>query len=196
MVALKPIDDTLVTVGQPTEGGCVYTSFAENPTLPTDAVTKVSTLSNLESLGDISENGFTEAKSVSSTKHKNWNGDTVASSTTEKTTTYKLEFLETSRPAVAKLRYGSKSVKVDEASGSVSQIDDTGEDSPVVPLVIDELESNGWLRRTVIPRAVVESMDDVPHQKGSLLVYGMTFTVLKSDKPLISIYRAKAPASA
>lgn len=195
MVALKPIDDTLVTVGQPTEGGCVYTSFAENPTLPTDAVTKISTLSDIESLGDISENGFTEVKSISSTKHNNWNGDAVASSALT-TNTYKLEFIETSRPSVAKLRYGLKSVKVDEASGSVSQIDDTGESSPVVPLVIDELESNGWLRRTVIPRAIVESMDDVPHQKGSLIVYGMTFAVLKSDKPLISIYRAKAPASA
>ena len=196
MVALKPIDTTLVTVGQPTDGGCVYASFKEGAALPTDAVAKMSTLADFESLGDISENGFTESKSVSTTNHKDWGGNTVASSVTEKATTYKLEFIETSRPAVARLRYGAGSVKVDSESGSVSQIDDNGEDFPTVSLVIDELESSGFLRRTVIPRAVPESMDDVPHQKGSLLVYGMTFSVLKSDKPLVTVYRAKAPQSA
>ena len=33
------IDPSLVTTGSPVEGGCVYTSFKSNPTLPTDAAT-------------------------------------------------------------------------------------------------------------------------------------------------------------
>lgn len=48
------IDPSLVTTGSPVEGGCVYTSFKANPTLPADATTKISTLTDLVSLGDLS----------------------------------------------------------------------------------------------------------------------------------------------
>ena len=53
-----------------------------------------------------------------------------------------------------------------------------------------------YLRRTVVPRAMVDSFDDEAHQKGSLLVYGMTFTALAGDDgAAYHIYRAK-PAQA
>lgn len=64
-----------------------------------------------------------------------------------------------------------------------------------VPLVIDELEDTGYLRRTVIPRVSIDSCDDVEHKPGGLVQYGFTFTVLKTaDKPLFTIYRAKPAA--
>lgn len=189
-MALSDIDTSLITVGQPSEGGCCWTSFAENPTLPTDAVAKMSTLAGWESLGELSENGYTEAKSVAENKFKGWHGSVVLASISEEENTYKAEFIEVNRPSAAKLRYGSKNVETG-ADGSVSHIKGKPSAGDKVPLVFDELESNGYLRRTVVRKASIASFDEVPHQKGSLMVYGMTFTAIEVDGQAFDIYRAK-----
>ena len=77
--------------------------------------------------------------------------------------------------------------------GSVSKILYKGYDGKPHPLVFDELESNGFLRRTVVKKAVVTSFDEIPHRRGDLLVYGMEFTVNDPDdgSAPIEIYRAK-----
>lgn len=189
-MALSDIDTSLITVGQPSEGGCCWTSFAENPTLPTDAVAKMSTLTGWESLGELSENGYTESKSVTESKFKGWHGSVVLAAISEEENTYKAEFIEVNRPSAAKLRYGSKNVETG-ADGSVSHIKGKPSAGDKIPLVFDELESNGYLRRTVVRKASIASFDDVPHQKGSLMVYGMTFTAIEVDGQAFDIYRAK-----
>lgn len=194
MAELKDIDNSLVTVGQPTTGGCAWICFGKPAKLPTDATTKMSTLTDYQSLGDVSENGFTEAASRTKNKFKNWNGNTVLTSISDEVNTYKIEFIEPNRPSVAKLRYGSANVEAGE-DGSVSHIKGVLGTDEQVSLVIDELESNGFLRRTVVPVATVDSFDDVPHQKGSLLVYGMTFTAIKGEGNVFDIYRAKPVAA-
>lgn len=191
---LNDIDNSLVTVGKPSDGGCCWTSFAATPTLPTDATTKMATLTDFESLGELSENGFTEGKSVTSNKFKGWHGSVVLTSISEEDHTFKVEFIEVNRPSVAKLRFGDKNVEAG-ADGSVSHIKAVVGTDIKVPLVFDELESNGFLRRTVIKQATVDSFDDVPHQRGSLMVYGMTFTALDTgDGKFFDIYRAKPAA--
>ena len=70
MADLSNIDTSLVTVGQPTDGGCVYIAIGEDVAVPTDATTKMSTLTAFKSAGTISENGFTYAKSVTNSKFK------------------------------------------------------------------------------------------------------------------------------
>ena len=75
--------------------------------------------------------------------------------------------------------------------GSVSHIKAVVGTSEKVAIVIDELECNGFLRRTVVPCAMIDSFDDETHQKGSLLVYGMTFTAVKAKDTLFDVYRAK-----
>lgn len=190
--ALNEIDSSLVTTGTPVEGGCAWTSFAESATLPTSATQKMSELS-FESLGELSDNGFTESRSVTTTDHKGWHGSALLTSIDSETNTVKAEFLEVSRPAAAKLRYGSDAVTTGE-DGSVSVIAAKKYKGKAVPLVFDELESGGMLRRTVFKKAVVTSFDDIPHQRGSLLVYGMTFTIndpADGSEPYV-IYRAKA----
>lgn len=192
---LSDIDTSLVTVGQPAEGGCCWTSFAEKPTLPADAATKMGEAEGWESLGDLSENGYTEGKSITTNKFKSWRGSVVLSAISEEQHTYKLEFIEINRPSVAKLRYGKGNVETG-ADGSVSHIKGAVGSGCSIPLVIDELESNGYLRRTVVRKASVDSFDDAPHQKGSLLVYGMTFTAVEDDGRMFDIYRAKPAAPA
>lgn len=194
MTELKDIDNSLVTVGQPTAGGCAWICFGKPETLPTDATTKMDTLKSYASLGDVSENGYTEGNSRTKNKFKNWNGSTVLTSISDEENTYKVEFIEINRPTVAKLRYGSANVEVGE-DGSVSHVKGVLGTDEQVSLVIDELESNGYLRRTVVPVATIDSFDDVAHQKGSLLVYGMTFTAIKGEGNVFDIYRAKPVAA-
>lgn len=189
-MTLKDIDTSFVTVGKPTDGGCVYTSFNDSPTFATDATTKVSSLDgNWESLGDLSEDGFTISNSMTVNDFKGWHGSVVLTSRSDEKNQIKLAFIEVNRPSVAKLRYGAKNVQTGE-DGSVSHIKaKTGVDA-IIPLIIDELESNGYLRRTVIKRAKVDSFDDIPHQQGSLLVYGATLTILEGEEAF-DIWRAK-----
>jgi len=76
-------------------------------------------------------------------------------------------------------------------------IDARGIPAATVPLVIDELESNGWLRRTVYPKVKVDSVDDVAHQRGSLMVYGMSFTaVAGADGSTHHVYHARPKPAA
>ena len=196
-VALSDIDASLVTVGKPVEGGCAYTSFADAPTLPTDATTKMSELTDFTSLGELTTDGVTESKSVSSTDHKGWHGTVLLTSIDDETNTFKLSLVEVNRPAAMRLRYGDDAVTVGE-DGSVSKVEAKAYQGTAHPLVIDELETNGTLRRTVVKKAVVTSFDDVSHQRGSLLAYGLTFTANTPDDgsaPIV-IYRAKPAAAA
>ncbi len=188
---LEPIDHNLVTVGQPTEGGCVWIAFdIEKATLPKDATTAMSESAGFVSLGDLSEDGFTEKKSRTKTDHKNWNKDIVLTSVDEDKVSYTMAFIEPNRPAVAKLRYGSGNVQEGE-DGSVSHISGKLGTAENVAIVVDELESGGFLRRTVIGKATVDAFDDVPHQKGSLLVYGCEITAIKGKGNYFDVYRAK-----
>lgn len=189
MASLEPIDNNLVTVGQPATGGCVFISFDTSVTMPSDASSAISTFKDFESLGDVSENGFTEANSRTKNKFKDWNGDVVLTSISDEENTYKIEFIEINRPTVAKLRYGVDNVEAG-TDGSVSHIKGVLGTDQQVSLVIEELESNGYKRRTIIPVATIDSFDDVAHQKGSLLVYGMTFTAIKGAGNIFDIYRA------
>lgn len=189
-MTLEDIDTSLITVGQPTDGGCAYVCIGTPSSLPTSASTKMSTLTDFESCGTISENGFTFSKSVTTNKFKDWGGNIVLTAVSEEENTFKVEFTEINRPIVAKLKYGASNVEA-ATDGSVSHIKAAADTGQKVALVIDELESNGYLRRTVVPCASIDSFDDETHQKGSLLVYGMTFTAMVKDGVSFHIYRAK-----
>lgn len=180
-----------VTVGKPVEGGCCWTNFSASPAFPTSATTKLE--EPWVSLGELSDNGYTKGHSVTNNKFKGWHGSVVLTTISEEEHTYKLEFIETAREAAAKLFYGPNNVTATE--GIVNHITGKPFENVTVPLVIDELESNGYLRRTVVKKASIDSFDDEPHKKGELLVYGMTFTAIEVDGSAFDIYRAK-PASA
>lgn len=184
----KELDPTLVTVGQPSEGGCVFTCFEENPTLPTDAETALGP--GWVSLGEISENGFTEAEELTTTEHTGWHGTPVLTTEDKETSTFKLEFLEVNRPAAAKVRYGSDNVELD-TDGEIKHISKKPGKRKPLPFVVEELESNGYKRRTVVPKASVKSLDDIPHKKGNLMLYGMAFTATDAGNGPYDIYRAK-----
>lgn len=191
MAELADIDTNLVTTGNPTEGGCVYVTFDMDAETPKDATTKMSTLKDFESAGEISENGFTESKAVTSNKTKGWHGSVVHSAISDEEHTFKLEFLEINRPVVAKMRFGAENVTAGE-DGSVQAIKPVIGTNITAKMVIDELESNGYLRRTVIKKATIDTFDDVQHQRGSLMLYGCTCTAIDTGDGIpFETYRAK-----
>lgn len=158
----------------------MYTSFKANPTLPADAATKISTLTDLVSLGDLSPDGFTASKSVTVNEFKGWHQSIVLTKVSEEKHQYKMVFIESVRSSVAKLRYGAGNVETNE-DGTFSHIKVIANSDVRVPLVIDRARGPpGNLRRTVIPRVSIDSYDDVEHKPGGLVQYGFTFTVLKT----------------
>lgn len=192
---IKELDSGLVTVGQPVEGGAAWTSFATSPTLPTDAVTKMSELADFESIGELSDDGVSEGADLSSNDFKGWHGTTILSVIDETTKTYKIVCSEYERGTVAKLRYGPGNVTVG-TDGTWSKISETPAiPDIVVPLVFDLLTSSGHLVRKVVHRAKVTDVDDIDYKKGDLLLVGITFTVLDPGSgPDVETFRAK-PAS-
>ena len=133
------IDPSLVTTGSPVEGGCVYTSFKANPTLPTDATTKISTLADLVSLGDLSPDGFTASKSVTVNEFKGWHQSIVLTKVSEEKHQYKMVFIESVRSSVAKLRYGADNVETNE-DGTFIHIKAVANTYMLEPLLIDGLD--------------------------------------------------------
>lgn len=178
------IDTSLVSNGAPVEGGCCWTSFAASPTLPSDATTAISTLSDLVSLGELSDQGYTESKEIETSEFDGWHGTTILSVVNKEKNKYKAEFTEVQRAAVLQLRYGPENVTVDSETGEVTHVEGKPVGDVTVPLVIDELLSNGRLRRTVVPKAHITGIDDTPHQRGSLMVYGIEFTALGTGSNL------------
>lgn len=172
-MAITDIDPSLVTTGNPVEGACVYTTFAASPTYPTDASTALGT--GWESLGEVSDNGYSKQKNITTTDHRGWHGSVVLTTVDEETNTLNIAFIEPNRPAVAKLMYGKDNVTAG-SDGSVSNIEGKAGGVKPHPIVIDELESNGFKRRTCFYNCMPTSFDEEPHRRGELLVYGFTFT--------------------
>ena len=190
------INPNNVTTGGPVEGGCCYTSFAANQTLPTTASESlVAEGSTWENLGELSDQGWSQSVSTTVNKFKGYHGSVLLSEVSDEENTFKAEFLEITRATTDKLRYGADAVKTDE-DGFVSAIDPTAVPGDIVPLVFDELLSNGVRQRTVFPRAKIDSIDDQSHQRGALQVYGMTFTALvdANERPYY-VRRAKPATS-
>lgn len=176
----KTINPNNVTTGSPVDGGCVYVNFSDTPTLPDTAAEDITSKSDWENVGEISENGYTKSTSTNEQKFKGWHGSTLHAEITDEENTFKIEFTEVVRQSVIKLRYGKDALKL--TSTELSGIDPTTVPRQEVAIVVDELLSNGTKMRTVFPRATISSIDDEAHQKGSLLVYGMTFTANVDDK--------------
>lgn len=171
-MAITDIDPSLVTTGNPVEGACVYTNFSASPTFPTGAATA---LTGWESLGEVSDNGYSSQKNISTTAHRGWHGSVLLVSVDEETNTLQIAFVEPNRPAVAKLMHGAANVSAG-TDGSVASIEGKSGGIKAVPIVVDELESNGWKRRTCFYNCMPTSFDEVPHRRGELVVYGFTFT--------------------
>lgn len=171
-----------VTTGGPVEGACIYVNFGDDVTLPETATESlVGEGSEWENAGELSDQGWTTSTSATVNKFKGHHGSTLLTESANEEVTLKLECTEVVRPTVCKMRYGVNNVTMD-GTGFVTAIDPTVLPGQILPIVIDSLFSNGIIERAVFPRAKVENVDDEAHQRGSLHVYGMTFSLLVDEE--------------
>ena len=191
------INPSNATTGSPVEGACCYTSFEDNPTIPTDATTSISGAgSDFVNLGELSDQGWQQDVAITVQKFKGYHGKTLFQKVSGEENTFKAEFVEITRTAATKLRYGKNNVTTN-LDGEVTAINPKKVPEDIVPLIFEELLSNGVKQRTVFPRAKIESIDSQAHQDGSLLVYGMTFTALVDDSGApYHVYRARIASDA
>ncbi len=165
---------TYVSTAQPATTGALYVA-ALNTTLPTDATTKLGT--DFTCLGYITEDGITISTDIESGTIKAWGGDTVVAYQKSKSETMKVGLMETRNSAVLGLVYGSDNVT--ESSGAITIKSDTGELDDMV-YVAEMINSDGSLRRIVVPRGKITGLGDQTFVSDSAVVYDLTVSVMKN----------------
>jgi len=170
-----------VTAGKPKIQGAMYyapigTALPKNATEALDAAFK--------SVGYVSEDGLTNSNSRENAEIKAWGGDSVLTTQTEKTDTYKFKLLEVLSTDVMKLQYGD---------GNVSGALNTG---ITVKTNATELEEHSWvidmvmrgaLERIVIPCAKVTELGDVVYSDGDAVGYDLTLSAFPDENGDTSI---------
>ncbi len=142
-------------------------------TLPTDG--KAAIPSGFESLGYVSEDGLTNSTETDSEDYKDWGGDVIQSALTSYSETYQATFLE-SRESVLKAIYGDANVTSDGA-GSITVIHNSSF-AEERSYVFESLITTTLIKRTVIPRGVINERDDVSENTEDLLAYTPTIKAL------------------
>lgn len=163
----------LVTTAKPKVSGAIYRADL-GTTLPTSAS---ATLDNaFACLGYISEDGLTNANSMSSESIKSWEGDTVYSAETDKEDTFKFKLIEALNVEVLKTVYGDANVSGALATGITVKANSTPQESKC--WVIDTVLNDGALKRIVIPNAKVTAVADIVYKKSELVGYETTLTAV------------------
>lgn len=165
-----------VTQAKPKIGGAVSVAPV-GTALPTDAVTALA--DPFKSLGYITEDGLTNSQSADNTSIKAWGGDVVISVMASKEVTYQFALMESMNPDVLKTVYGEENVKGDAAAGLSVTIN-----SNVLPdkaFVVDMIMKDNSVKRIVIPRGSITSIDDISYKDDEAVSYGITITAIPDD---------------
>ncbi|MDR3304968.1 MAG: phage tail protein [Clostridiales Family XIII bacterium] len=172
-----------VTVAKPKIAGAIYAA-PEGTTLPADATTALT--ADFVGFGYISEDGLTNAKSVTSIKA--WGGDTVLMSSEE---TFKFTLIEALNPDVLKFAYGEGNVS--DADGALTILH-RDVDMPTRVIVCDMLMTNGRKKRIVVPSASVSEVGEVKYTATTAVGYETTVSAA-GDGNGVSVYEhISAPA--
>lgn len=107
-----------------------------------------------------------------------WGGALVMNVATTRKETYAFKPIEQNL-AVWKLRYGSSNVSGTDANALI--VHDGASFDEYHSVIIAEKLGDGRVHLTVIPKAKLESADDIAHSDSSAYGYGMTFTALAYD---------------
>ena len=180
-----------VSVGKPKVGGAIYRA-PSGTTLPTDATTALDAAFG-DPLGYISDDGVQNSISRTSQKIRAWGGDTVLSTQTEKTDTFKFTLIESLNPDVLKTVHGDSNVTGSlNSSGGLAVTVDGSDDTEHVYVVEQELNGNIKFR-IVIPAAKVSEIGDITYKDDTAIGYPVTLTALPdSDENYHYEYRAGA----
>lgn len=131
-------------------------------------------VTGVESLGYISEDGITISFDISTEDIPHWANAIVKSPITEYKETLQAGFLE-GRESVLKAIFGSDNVT---SAGGVVTVRHNANLAEEKVLVFDHIEGDDKVVRTIVPRATVSEIDDLQFSAGDPVTYTATFNCL------------------
>jgi hypothetical protein len=175
-----------VSTGQPRVGGAVFSAeiadVAAAGGLPTNADPGALDPAIWENLGYCSEDGATNGRDGDTSDIKAWGGDTVASTSSGETETWKVSFIE-QKPAVFRELWGKDNVTVNRDNSLA--IKHAFGALPKKCWVIDTMK-NKKIHRTVLPNAAITSRDEVTYTDSDVVKYGVTITAYSDENGIPS----------
>lgn len=160
-----------VTTGKPKVGGSIFRAPA-GTALPTDATTELNAA--FKPLGYISEDGLTNANSMTSSTIKDWGGDTVVTTEESKEDTFKFKMIEALNTEVLKAVYGNENVSGDLDTGITVKANSKPQEE--CAWVVEMVMKGGVLKRTCIPAAKVTNVAEIVYKTNEAVGYETTIT--------------------
>ena len=165
-------------------------------TLPTSARTDIATITALEDMGFIGEEGFTQSESRDTDKKKAFGGAVVKVLQTDYSATIKFAFLESINAEVLRAIYGEDNVSVG-TPGDPNEIvvKKNKTQSPHAAWVIDVYDGLALIR-TVVPDGQITSVEDIVKVHTDTIMYTVTmecFEDVNGDNILEYIATGEAP---
>lgn len=181
---------TNVTTGKRGIDGGIYAAPI-GTALP---VTATETLdAAFKNLGYVSEDGFKIGTALTSTKIKEWGGDTVYEEADQKDETAGVKYIEALNVEMLKTIYGASNVT--ESSGAIHIASKAGGATPM-SYVVDIAQRGGRLRRIVLPNAAITSLGDIVFNGKDAVGYDVTLALsLGANGTTHDEYISAAPAS-
>lgn len=152
--------------------GAVYVA-PKGTAVPTDATTTLA--ATFKSVGYISEDGVTNAVSISSEDTKSWGGLVVLTNQTEKTDEFQFTMISPLNEEALKLAYGDANVTV--ASGGAITVKANATEPTEHALVIEMIVA-GVAKRICIPNAKLKDLGDVVYNDSDAIGYEVTMAAL------------------
>lgn len=183
-------DSKYVTTMKSIDGSVIYKAPL-GTTLPTDATTALA--AGFKDLGFVSEDGITFHRDMSSENLREMGGKIVRNVQTENVKTISFALMEIYNPDALKAIYGDANVSGTYETGYT--IKDDGYDPEEAIWVIETLDMNGGVERTVIPKGKISEIGDMVYKRDETALYDITLTCLYDSVTGSTAKIYTAPAS-
>lgn len=160
---------TNVTTGKPKTSGAVYRAPA-GTAVPTTADAALAEA--FKAMGFISEDGVQNGNSFDSEVIRDWGGDAVYETESNKEDTFKFKMIEALNPEVLKAVYNAANVTGALATGLKVEVN--GDEHENAAWVIDMIMRNGVLKRICIPDAKISEVAEIIYKRNEAVGYDIT----------------------
>lgn len=168
-------DAKMVAVGKPKIGGAIFRA-AVGTALPTDATEALGEA--FKCLGYCSEDGLTNADTVTTGSIKAWGGDTVYDYEDGKTDTFKFKLIEALNVEVLKTVYGDENVTGDLETGI--HVKSNAQEHENYSWVIDMILRD-CVKRIVVPCAKVTSVGERAYKDSAAVGFDTTISATPDE---------------